>query len=212
MFLDLLFPPICVGCGVLLHERTQPDTPLCGRCGLDHQPLPPWARLRHGVSAVHGYDGPLRRALHRLKFRGEVAWAGPLGASLATSPRWHDPWHAVVPIPLHPERQAKRGYNQSALLARHAAHHHRVHGPPLRPQWLRRQKATEPQHRLPAAERPSNVHQAFVVPQPRKVAGRRVLLVDDVTTTGATLAAARTALLAAGATQVGALALFRALQ
>jgi ComF family protein len=160
---------------------------------------------------VHAYAGPLVRALARLKFHRQPAWAGPLGAVLSGSPvLWHG-WDAIVPVPLHPARQRERGYNQSALLARWARRPLPSPRPPLRCGWLVRPRATAAQHRLPAALRHENLLGAFAVPRPALVVGRRLLVIDDVTTTGATLHAARQALVAAGAAEVGALALLRTL-
>jgi len=211
MLATLLFPPVCLGCGLLLRAGAPAALPLCRACVADHLPLPAEATAHDGIWAVHGYGGPLLRALHRLKFHGQPAWAGPLGAVLARSPLLDRPWDAIVPVPLHRARQRARGYNQATLLARHATHHRPRPRPPLRPAWLQRPRATAPQHRLPAAERPDNVRDAFAVPRPASLRGRRILLVDDVTTTGATLRAARSALRAAGAAEVGALALLRVL-
>lgn len=210
MLLSLLFPPICPGCGLLLRRSASPALPLCLRCEPEHVPLPPHARCIDGTWAVHAYAGPLLRALHRLKFHRQPAWAGPLGRVLAASPALAQPWDALVPVPLHPTRLRERGYNQSLLLARFARRAAPVR-PPLRPAWLVRPRDTAPQHRLPAASRRDNLRGAFAVPRPALVRGRRILLVDDVTTTGATLHATRQALLEAGAAEVGALALLRTL-
>lgn len=211
MLLSLLFPPVCLGCGVLLRREASPTLPLCRGCAREHVPLPPAAIVQGDIWAVHAYGGPLLRALGRLKFHGQPAWAGPLGAVLSTSPVLRHGWDALVPVPLHPARLRGRGYNQAALLCRFARGWLPSPRPPLRPRWLARLRATAPQHRLPAAERHENLRGAFSVPRPALVRGQRVLLVDDVTTTGATLAAAREALMAAGAAEVGALALLRTL-
>ncbi|MCX4243217.1 ComF family protein [Paraliomyxa miuraensis] len=211
VLLSLLFPPVCLGCGVLLRRGADPHLPLCQRCALEHVGLPSAARAIAGISAVHAYAGPLLRALQRLKFHHQPAWAGPLGSVLASSPAFDLGWDALVPVPLHPARLRQRGYNQSALLARFGRAQRPCPRPPLRPHWLQRARDTAPQHRLPADQRPGNVHEAFRAPHPERVADRRILLVDDVTTTGATLHAARRALLAAGAAEVGALALLRTL-
>jgi ComF family protein len=202
--LSLLHPPVCAGCGVLLRHGAPEALPLCRACVREHVPLPPAAIVRDHVWAVHAYAGPLLRALARLKFHGQPAWAGPLGAVLSSSPVLQHGWDALVPVPLHPARLRQRGYNQAALLARFA--HGRLPSPrpPLRPRWLTRPRATAAQHRLPAAARHDNLRGAFAAPHPE-------LVIDDVTTTGATLAAARQALLAAGAAEVHALALLRTL-
>lgn len=211
MLLSLLFPPVCLGCGVLLRREASPTLPLCRGCAREHVPLPPAAVVQGDIWAVHAYAGPLLRALGRLKFHGQPAWAGPLGAVLSTSPVLRRPWDAIIPVPLHPSRLRSRGYNQAALLCRFARGWLPSPRPPLWPRGLARPRATAPQHRLPAAERRDNLRGAFTVPRPALVRGRRVLVVDDVTTTGATLCAARQALVAAGAAEVGALALLRTL-
>lgn len=207
----LLFPPVCVGCGLLLRPDAPASVPLCRHCELDHVPLPPELRHQSGITAVHGYGGPVLAALLRLKFHGQTAWAGPLGRVLAHSPVLTRGWDAVVPVPLHRARLRARGFNQAVLLARHARHAVSRPRPPVRAGWLVRVRDTPAQHHLPAPARLQNLRGAFAVPHPSRVAGKRLLLVDDVTTTGATLHAAMGALEAAGAASVGALALLRTL-
>jgi ComF family protein len=211
MLLSLFFPPVCLGCGVLLRRGAPPTLPLCRGCAREHVALPPAAIVHDGIWAVHAYAGPLLRALARLKFHGQPAWAGPLGTVLSSSPVLRQGWDAIVPVPLHPGRLRRRGFNQAVLLARFARTQLPSPRPPLEPRWLIRPRATAPQHRLPAAERQANLRGAFAVPDPARVRGRRLLVLDDVTTTGATLAAAREALVDAGAAEVGALALLRTL-
>src|SRR5205823_1833243 len=106
---------------------------------------------------------------------------------------------ALVPVPLDAARVRERGYNQAALLAAPVAAALDV---PLAPTWLRRTRPTRPQVGLSARERRVNVRGAFTCPEPAAVAGQRVLVVDDVMTTGATLEACAEALVAAGAAGV----------
>ena len=105
----------------------------------------------------------------------------------------------VCPVPLHPRRQRERGFNQSELLARSLAAHF---GAELAPHLLARVRDTAPQIDLPRAERQANVRGAFAVPKPEKAAGKSVLVVDDVFTTGATLRECARVLRRAGASRV----------
>jgi len=112
----------------------------------------------------------------------------------------------LVPVPLHSRRQRERGYNQSLLIARAFGEKWDVE---VLPRALRRTHFTQPQAKLRAAERAKNVSQVFAPDRAEKVAGRTVLLVDDVITTGATVSACAQALLRAGAARVIAVALAR---
>jgi ComF family protein len=161
-----------------------------------------------GALRVSGYfDGPLRQAVHRLKFSGERYLAEPLGEILAAT--WNHgplPADALVTVPLHPKHEAARGYNQSLLLARAAGA--RL-GLPVIDDGLRRVRETPPQMGLPREERLANVRGAFAWQSDRPCPARLVL-VDDVMTTGATLAACAAALRQAGASHINALVLARA--
>lgn len=114
-------------------------------------------------------------------------------------------WDALVPVPLHWLRRWRRGFNQAEVLARAVG---RRHGLPVLRRALRRVRATPPQQGGPEARR-TNVREAFAVTVPVRVEGRRLLLVDDVFTTGATANACAGALLRAGAAEVGVLTLAR---
>jgi len=146
--------------------------------------------------AVAEFDGPAREAVHTLKFNGRYAIAGVMARLMAEASKDVDV-DVIVPVPLHRIRLRERGYDQSALLARSVA---RSLSRPSRPKALRRCRPTLQQASLPAHERRSNVAGAF---EPRdKWSGEAILLVDDVTTTGATLDAAAAALRKAGAGQI----------
>lgn len=152
------------------------------------------------------YVEPTDRLIHRLKYEGYFALAGPLSDFLIEGwPAWQQPPDLILPIPLHPRRQRRRGYNQSELLARPLARERFID---FSAAALRRTRHTVPQVGLGPAERADNVRGAFAA-DAALVRGRHILLVDDVLTTGATMSSAAEALLAAGARTVSAYCLAR---
>ncbi len=211
--LDLALPATCSGCG-------REGRPLCETClpALDARLLLPGgtpiglpADIPEPLLQLEWcapYAGPVRAALHDLKYSGERRLADPLGEAIAR--RWRRVGvgaDLVVPVPVHPERERRRGYDQATLIAIVAA---RELGLPYR-RALERRRATVAQFELGRDERASNVAGAFGVRRDAAatVAGRWVLLVDDVVTTGATLAACGEALRRAGALAVSAIAVAR---
>ena len=159
-------------------------------------------RTRHAVDrarTVGEYSGPLRAIVHALKYDGRRSLAKPLAVLMRQrgAPLLHRAT-CVVPVPLHLSRRRRRGFNQSADLARHL-------GLPV-VHALRRTRATAAQADLPAARRHRNVRDAFAITRRgRRLAGTTVVLVDDVSTTGATLDACARTLKAAGVAEVRAL-------
>jgi ComF family protein len=157
------------------------------------------------------FSGPVRAALHDLKYSGERRLARPLGQAVAR--RWQRVGEGatlVVPVPVHAERERRRGYDQAALIAAVAA---RELGLPC-VGALVRERATIAQFELGRPERAANVAGAFRLRRPepawlKAIAGSWILLVDDVVTTGATLGACAAALIAAGALGVSAIAVAR---
>ena len=210
--LDLLFPPRCVACGargaVLCEECRarirSPRPPRCPRCGglLPRDgALCPLCAAGHGplaldrVIAASVYEGAARKAILALKFEGQRRAAVPLGELLAAAARdAGERVDVIVPVPLHASRLRARGYNQAELLARHCA---RLLGVPCRADVVVRTRATAPQVGLTLADRRRNIAGAFALTpgtHDATLAGRRIALVDDVTTTGSTLDAAASAL------------------
>jgi ComF family protein len=154
----------------------------------------------------------MREALHAFKFAGKSSLAGPLGDLLAEVgaallPR--EDVDCLVPVPLHPLREAERGFNQSLLLARRVS---RRWGIPVADGVLKRVRVTRPQTDLSARERRANVRGAFAFRRAEAMAGAHLLLIDDILTTGATVSECARVLLCEGrARAVGVLAVARVL-
>jgi ComF family protein len=153
------------------------------------------------------YQGDLRRLIHLLKYERMLPLAHPLAAKMTPVLARFGPLDSIVPVPLHWHRRWTRGFNQSALLAKNLAARCDL---ALEPKLLRRVRKTSVQAGLSDQERRTNLRGAFTAGHAGSLAGRRLLLVDDVMTTGATLAAAADALRRAGASYVGVLTLARA--
>jgi len=228
---DLLLPAVCLLCSKRLPAENaatdfcpecraglpKPAAALCPVCAVAHRSLiptqhhcemclrdpPPFAR----VYAAAPYGGTLQDAVQRFKYHGQLALEQPLGKLLGATLRARvlPRPHLLVPVPLHIDRLRQRGYNQALQLARQIGREFDV---PIAADLLQRVRATEPQQGLDAASRRGNLRGAFSVARP--VLGRRVLLVDDVMTTGATARECAAALRCAGAAVVDVAVLGRA--
>lgn len=201
--LGLLFPDRCAGCGRL-------GALFCAACRATLTPYAEEERVAAadlaGVRIAFVFEGPLREAIHTLKYGRRRRMARPLGALLAEHLRARPlPAQTLLAVPLHPARQAERGFNQAAELARELA---RGAGQTLLEDGLVRVRATSQQAQLNAVQRRENIRGAFAWRGPT-APPQRVLLVDDVLTTGATLGACAAALRQAGAQEVYAIALAR---
>jgi ComF family protein len=212
--LDVAFPPCCAGC-------SEEGELLCPRCrlGLDVRlglpagiPMGLPAAMPPALAQLEWaapFSGPVRMALHGLKYAGEQRLAAPLGEAVAS--RWRAAGaggEILVPVPVHAERARRRGYDQAVLLAAEVS---RLLGLP----WcraLQRRLNTRPQFDLGRTARRTNVAEAFSIAGEREVNlvhGRWIVLVDDVVTTGSTLAACAEALYEAGAIAVSAVTVAR---
>jgi ComF family protein len=203
-------PFFCRACWATIKPITGPCCPRCGRpfrsgVALLHSPLHLCGACRLRPPAFtrawsfYRYEPPLQDAIHLFKYHRKVALAGALGELMNTA--WTDipEVDTVIPVPLHPSRLREREFNQSLLLADRVARS--LHRPVS---WtaLLRVRATEPQTELRRAGRLKNLRRAFIVPDQARVAGKRILLVDDVLTTGTTVNECAKALRKAGAGQV----------
>jgi ComF family protein len=207
----VLGPPCCAACGYPFaydmgdgprEDGTEGDGALCGACVKER---PPFARARAALRYDEASKGLILAFKHGDRTDAAPAlgrWLAHAGAELLAEA------DLVAPVPLHRWRLFRRRYNQAALLAQQVA---RAAGKPCLPDLLERRRATPSQGRMSATERRRNVAGAFAVPARHRARldGRRVLLVDDVLTTGATAGSCARALLAAGAGAVDLLTLAR---
>lgn len=226
--LDVLIPPRCLKCGAVTdmpgtlcpacwESVTFLSAPCCACCGtpfdIDLGPgalcgacsarRPRFERAR----SVFRYDESSRALILRFKHADRTGgaktfgrWMARAGAELLTDA------DLILPVPLHPFRLLKRRYNQSALLGWELA---KLSGKPCRVDVLARVRHTKPQGTMGRAGRSRNLKGAFVVRTPSAIQGKRVLLIDDVLTSGATLSECAKVLLAAGAAAVDVLTLAR---
>lgn len=223
--LDTLFPPLCHHCkspvsvDADLHlcrdcneKITVLASPLCPRCGtpfateggIDHlcgtcATVPPHFAAARGAVL---FTSPVRELIHRFKYEKKVHLRRPLGLLTARHLEEFAATSAaelLLPVPLHRRRLRERGFNQALLLGDFLARSWHI---PLSRNNLRRTRWTEPQISLSAAERAANVRGAFSVHTPAEVKGKRILLVDDVYTTGSTVSECARTLLREGAAAV----------
>jgi competence protein ComFC len=201
--LNLIFPPRCEIC------RKGSEEALCSECFKQIKFMKPHL----GIYSVSVYEGPLRTAIHRFKFKKRKNLAEPLGIILVKYLS-HSPMldmnelEVIIPVPLHKKRERQRGFNQAKLLAEILG---RYYDKPV-VSALERVKNTKAQFDLPRDERFNNISGAFKVSDPKSVYNKRILLLDDIYTTGATIAECSKALKIAGARRVEVLTLSRAVE
>lgn len=216
--LDLVYPPKCLVCGEFQPRYLCPacvdliepvDEPCCDICG--HTLFDAACRACSGrprsftkAIGVGKYSGVLREAIHAFKYQGARCLADELGDLMYArlSPKSGIPTSridCIIPMPIHPVRQRLRGYNQSDLLAHRLSH---LTGIPVIPRAISRTVKTHPQVDLSREARQTNVKGAFTCADPSPLAGKTVLLIDDVATTSSTIHECSRTILAGGADRV----------
>ena len=223
-FISFVFPPRCATCntvGSLLcadcYGRIQwIEEPICPQCGRvlaqleSHQcrvceirPLP-----TKQIRAATLFEDPIPKIIHKFKYNGQFGLDAPLADLMVTSwEQWETAVDLIMPIPLHSQREQERGYNQANLLAKRFGKQFDF---PVHEYGLQRIKNTTAQVNLNAVDRQANMHQAFVVNE-TNIKGKDILLIDDVCTTGATMASAAEALIQVGARSVSGYCVARAM-
>jgi len=231
--LHVIFPTACAGCRKPLWDTPVPffcqqcwDTlkpfrgPFCPRCG---RPFASSVAIHHSPShhcgacrkrplaltqawSLFPYQTPLKEAITLFKYRGKLSLAKPLARALIETLPALPVLDGIIPVPLHPQRLREREYNQSLLLADRLSHQT---GIPLLLACLLRIRPTVPQTSLSKKERLTNLRGAFSVAKSAHIKGKRILLVDDVFTTGTTLHECAKTLRRAGSGQVYGLTLAR---
>jgi ComF family protein len=236
--INFIFPPRCAGCDArfVIESREHGcaacrasverlSAPLCDTCGVpieltleaerdgtcrDCSSTPPHFTMARAVARYRSSEedyAPLPSIIRRHKYGRDQSLTHALAEFLDDPmPLADNDYDLIIPVPLHPERLRWRGFNQAALLAATVARRLRR---PLDVRSLARSRATSPQTAKDRRERHRNVLDAFAVQRSARVANRRVLLVDDVMTTGSTVDECARTLLAAGARRVDVLALAR---
>lgn len=228
---DLLFPPLCLGCKRRLESSQPPlfclpctqslvfiQSPLCSRCGTpfvsggDHL----CGDCLSGSQAFDlsrslcQYRPPISDLILALKFHGHLSGIATFSALLARSDLLDAfcPPDIILPVPLHKRRLRERGFNQAQMIAAGCFAHWKKS---IALNILIRHRFTDPQSLLSGAERRRNMHKVFSLVNPSRVSGARVLLVDDVYTTGSTVNACSTILRQAGAERIEVFTLARSL-
>lgn len=220
--IDWVYPPRCAGCSTpgirfcaTCHDSVRVIDqgrvcPVCGTPQNSQSICPECTTLAPGFTALRSwglYEGALRKAIHQLKYRSDLGISEELAKPISILLRDNN-WQVdlITPVPLSRKRLRTRGYNQSAMVAHWVSLANCI---PYEPKAMIRIKDTISQVGLSGDERRHNVLAAFQATQ-ANVAGKTVLVIDDVTTTGATMHACASALLNAGADHVYGLTLARA--
>ncbi len=226
---ELLFPACCLGCGRQLGffhlpllctscktEVSPIFPPCCPCCGVPSTDKRCSSCLDHAFAfdqarSLFIYQEPIKSLILHLKFSGSLAGLSSFAAlaqEVDAAALFHEP-DLILPVPLHIRRLRWRGFNQSLLLAKACFPAWKEK---IQPDLLQRHRATVPQTQLDGAARRSNLEGAFSISKPQVVRGRRVLLTDDVFTTGSTLHECAKVLREAGAAEIAAFTVARTLK
>ncbi|MFB0509491.1 MAG: ComF family protein [bacterium] len=222
--LDFLFPPICFGCnkeidsGIVCYQCYNKITGswlgVCAQCGYPLGYNQSCKNCKSSLTlprirALGFYTEPFLPLIHALKYQGKKSLAEIFGKAL-TGLLNSDPIlkqaEVLVPVPLHPARKRERGFNQSELLGFEVS---RLTGIPV-VNALRRKKNTKSQTTLDSKKRIENMQEAFIIKDNKTVVNKKVILIDDVITSGATINSAAQTLLEAGVREVFGLVIARA--
>lgn len=219
---DFVYPPECAGCNKpgeiwcndcqeSVRAITGPICPICGYpltrnevCPDCQETPPPYTALRSWAE----YEGPLREALHNLKYKNDLELANVFSSALVNiiqTAHWN--FDFIIPMPISPNHYKSRGYNQSVVIARPIA---LTLGIPIVSNVVKRIKETRSQVNLNREERFKNLQSAFSA-NSAKLLNKKVLLVDDICTTGATISSCSKTLKGAGCSEIYCLTIARTL-
>ncbi len=220
----LLTPYLCSRCIDAYTAVESPICPCCGKAFAGRHDEDHWCesclkqrKKFYRARSAGVYEGPLLTLIHQLKYHGRSELAGPLGELLYHTYRKY--WKAgdidwVIPVPLHPRKRRRRGFNQADLMIakwrRYLAGEENTHPVEIRADLLRRVRFTVSQTGLGRQERQRNIKGAFELNDGAPLQGRSILLIDDVFTTGATVTECARVLLEGGAERVDVLTVARA--
>jgi ComF family protein len=200
---SFIISPLCPRCGLPFSIEKDHDH-LCGGCLLEDRP---YAVAR----SVCRYEGTILKAVHKFKYQGKTGIGKALGNVMAdfASGIWKmGTFDMVMPVPLHIRRLRERGFNQSVILARQLSRRFHI---PLDFSSLKRVRFTPSQVGMGRKERAVNVMGAFALTKHSDIVGKKILLVDDVYTTGSTLIECSQVLIDSGAAAVAVLTMARAI-
>lgn len=218
-FIGLIFPKVCMACDAPLMKQ---EKILCGKCLvsmprtyyhlINENPVEKifWGRVHLEKATayfIYQKGSPYQQLIHQLKYKGFSEIGITLGSWFAyelAQTSYFDAVDLIVPVPLHPRKERKRGYNQSLMIAEGLA---RGLNKPVESQALYRKAYSDTQTRKGRYDRWENVSSLFAVKNEEKIVGKHLLLVDDIVTTGATLEACATVLLAVPGVKVSIAAL-----